>query len=53
MVEPLQTVDANWLIQQPRREPVWVVEDLMPTGLHLLTGAPKIGKSWLVLDLAV
>ena len=53
MVEPLETVDANWLIQQPRREPAWVVEDLMPTGLHLLTGAPKIGKSWLVLDLAL
>lgn len=53
MVEPLETVDANWLIQQPRREPTWVVEDLMPTGLHLLTGAPKIGKSWLVLDLAL
>nr|WP_230318643.1 AAA family ATPase [Collinsella aerofaciens] len=53
VVEPLQTVDANWLIQQPRREPVWVVEDLMPAGLHLLTGAPKIGKSWLVLDLAL
>lgn len=52
MVEPLETVDANWLIQQPRREPAWVVEDLMPTGLHLLTCAPKIGKSWLVLDLA-
>ena len=25
----------------------------MPTGLHLLTGAPKVGKSWLVLDLAL
>ena len=53
MVEPLQTVDANWLIQQPRREPAWVVDDLMPTGLYLLTGAPKIGKSWLVLELAL
>ena len=51
--EPLETVDANWLIQQPRKEPAWVVEDLMPTGLHLLTGAPKVGKSWLVLDLAL
>lgn len=53
MVQPLETVDASWLIQQPRREPAWVVEDLMPTGLHLLSGAPKIGKSWLVLDLAL
>ena len=51
--EPLRTFDANWLIQQPRRKPAWVVEDLIPAGLHLLTGAPKIGKSWLVLDLAL
>ena len=51
--EPLETFDANWLIQQPRREPAWIAEDLVPTGLHLLTGAPKIGKSWLVLDLAL
>lgn len=51
--EPLETMDANWLIQQPRTEPLWVVEGLIPMGLHLLTGAPKIGKSWLVLELAL
>lgn len=52
-LEPLETVDANWLIQQPRTEPLWIVEGLIPMGLHLLTGAPKIGKSWLVLELAL
>ena len=51
--EPLETVDANWLIQQPRTEPLWIVEGLIPMGLHLLTGAPKIGKSWLALELAL
>ena len=51
--ESLETVDANWLIQQPRTEPLWVVEGLIPMGVHLLTGAPKIGKSWLVLELAL
>ena len=29
------------------------VETLLPQGLCILAGAPKIGKSWLVLDLCV
>lgn len=29
------------------------VETLIPQGLCILAGAPKIGKSWLVLDLCV
>lgn len=49
----LETVDAQWLLQQPFKEPEWVVEDLIPYGLHLLVGSPKIGKSWLVLDLGL
>lgn len=49
----LETVDANWLIQQPQEEPQWIIEDILPLGLNLLTGAPKIGKSWLVLDIAL
>lgn len=52
-MDELRTVDAQWLMQQPFKEPEWIIEDLMPTGLHLLTGAPKVGKSWLVLDLAL
>lgn len=31
----------------------FVVEDLLPEGLTLLAGAPKIGKSWLSLDMAI
>jgi DNA-binding CsgD family transcriptional regulator len=34
-------------------EPSWLVEGLIPeTGLILLAGKPKIGKSWLALDIA-
>jgi len=37
-----------------RLEPIrFVVEQLLPQGLALLGGAPKIGKSWLTLDLCV
>ena len=31
----------------------WVVPDLIPEGMTLLVGGPKIGKSWLSLDIAL
>jgi hypothetical protein len=31
----------------------WIVEGLIPEGLTLLAGKPKIGKSWWALDLAI
>jgi hypothetical protein len=34
-------------------EITWAVPGLVPDGLTLLAGPPKLGKSWLVLDLAI
>lgn len=35
-------------------EPVkWAVDGLLPAGLSILAGAPKLGKSWLVLSIAI
>jgi hypothetical protein len=31
----------------------WIVPDLVPAGLSLLVGAPKVGKSWAGLDIAL
>jgi RecA-family ATPase len=31
----------------------WVVPDILPEGLGLLVGKPKLGKSWLALGLGV
>lgn len=31
----------------------WAVPDLIPEGLTILAGKPKLGKSWLVLDVAL
>ena len=31
----------------------WVVLSLIPDGLTLLAGKPKLGKSWLMLDISV
>ena len=49
----LQVIDGETLMDT-RLEPTrFVVEQLLPQGLSLLGGAPKIGKSWLTLDLCV
>ena len=49
----LQVIDGETLMDA-RLEPTrFVVEQLLPQGLALLGGAPKIGKSWLTLDLCV
>ncbi|MGH7611956.1 MAG: AAA family ATPase [Candidatus Dormibacteria bacterium] len=34
-------------------EPNWVIRDLLPEGLCLMAGRPKIGKSWLALQAAL
>ncbi len=31
----------------------WIVPDILPEGLTLLAGKPKLGKSWLALDAAI
>ena len=49
----LNTIDADTL-QTIAYEPIsFLVDDLLPQGLHLLAGAPKIGKSWLALWLCL
>ena len=30
----------------------FVIDELLPQGIYILSGSPKIGKSWLVLDMA-
>ena len=34
-------------------EPTWTVPDYIPVGLVSLAGRPKIGKSWMALQLAI
>lgn len=52
-MEDFETRTAQWLLENPLEQPGWVVDDLIPCGLTLFAGDPKIGKSWLGLDLAL
>jgi hypothetical protein len=44
---------AHELMSMTFPEPKWAVPGLIAEGLNLLVGAPKLGKSWLCLGLAV
>ena len=52
-IKKLNTIDADTLQSIPYEPLSFIVEELLPQGLHLLAGAPKIGKSWLALWLCL
>ena len=51
-VQPLNTIDGETLLSIPMEPLNFVVDSLISQGLHILAGAPKVGKSWLALWLA-
>src|SRR5690606_26437465 len=59
LVRPQQTpsltriISAEQLLRTHLPEPKWAVPDILPEGLTLLAGKPKMGKSWLALGLAL
>ena len=48
-IRPLDTIDGETLMSLPMEPPNFVVDSLLSQGLHILAGAPKVGKSWLAL----
>lgn len=49
MPKKLETMDAETLMTTPMEPLKFIVTGLIPQGLHILAGSPKIGKSWLSL----
>ncbi|MDL2293435.1 helicase RepA family protein [Ruminococcaceae bacterium OttesenSCG-928-D13] len=49
----LHTVDGETLMNRPYSPASYVVDTLIGQGLHILAGAPKVGKSWLALWLCL
>lgn len=49
----LTVVDGETLMDMKLPPTKFCVETLLPRGISILGGAPKIGKSWMVLDLCV
>ena len=49
----LETITAEDLQNRTYEPTHFLVDELVPEGLHILAGAPKIGKSWLALWLCL
>jgi len=47
--KPLSIIDGKTLLSLEMDPPKFIISRILPTGLHLLAGSPKIGKSWLCL----
>ena len=51
--EKIKTVDGQTLLDMRLPQIRFVVDGLLPQGLHILAGAAKTGKSWLLLLLSL
>ena len=49
----LTVIDGETLMDKRLAPTAFCVDTLLPQGITMLGGAPKIGKSWLVLDLCL
>lgn len=48
-----KTIDASDLLTLDLPPVRWVIEGLLPAGLSVIGGKPKVGKSWLALQLGL
>ncbi|MDP9250267.1 MAG: helicase RepA family protein [Chloroflexota bacterium] len=49
----LTTITAADLLRMEFPEPRWAVRGLIPEGLSLLVSKPKLGKSWMLLNIGI
>lgn len=53
MPETLITYSCEYVMSTPLTPQPFIVHQMLCPGLYLLAGAPKLGKSWLALDLCL
>ena len=51
--KPLTVIDGETLMDARLPLRSFCIETLLPEGISMLGGAPKIGKSWMVLDIGI
>ncbi|MCM1270476.1 MAG: helicase RepA family protein [Ruminococcus flavefaciens] len=52
-MDEIKTVNCEQLMTTPLKPIEFCVDGMISIGLFILAGAPKIGKSWLALDMAL
>ena len=49
----LTIYNSEYIMTTPLEKQEYIIYKMMYPGLYILAGAPKIGKSWLALDLCM
>lgn len=52
-IKSIDFITVSELMNMTFSEPRWAIQDILPEGLTILAGPPKIGKSWLALSIAL
>ena len=52
-IPPLESITGKDLMKLPIEPLEFTISDILPHGLFILAGSPKIGKSWLALDMCI
>ena len=52
-IKAIQFINGNDFMKKQFPPPNWIVEDILPEGLGILAGDPKLGKSFLALSIAL
>ena len=50
-INPLEIIDGKSLLEKDLPPMKFIIDKILPQGLFILAGSPKVGKSWLSLDL--
>jgi hypothetical protein len=53
LMSAIRTIDSSILLKKEFDPVPWIVPDYLPPGLTIISGKPKVGKSWLALQLAL
>lgn len=53
LLTKLNTINCEEIMTEPLKPIEFVVDNLISQGLFILAGAPKVGKSWLALDICL
>ncbi len=53
LLPPLRTIDSVDILTKEFPDPVWAIPGIVPAGLTVIAGRPKIGKSWLTMQIAL
>ena len=53
LMKGFNSIDAATLMDKPLPNSCFLVDGLVPEGVNMISDAPKVGKSWLMLDLAL